>query len=334
METTARMYTRSRSSHLLALVTVLVSLTLPTGGTMLPTASFGFIDILRDKHSMNIGAAPSNKSVFVCNITRFAIQLFQHQTETIRRQFKCFDKDGVRQSLVMTTTGENRFSCKIPDNAYVNATWYVEWIVGDIAASVSPVVYFESTTSSSPTSSSPKPYDTKRYPFFRRKIVTGVDGFTIDEKTGDISVSRAKASLADSVRCRLRVCLWTKNASILRLPNDDPQMKNLSDVLKLLPDYSGPDLSLPDEGSKFDYDAWRQRMRTEMEEPSRRRRQLLLVISVIASLLWLAVGAMLFYYIYGHELLVRLLKRYGKQLVVRGDADGKDQSLTSPLLTK
>ncbi|CAP08050.1 gp48 [Murine cytomegalovirus (strain K181)] len=337
MDTTARGSTRSRPVQLLALVTVLASMTFQMGESLIPIIP-DFSSFMMNPLPMPQIMPPSTnetketKESYVkteepivgCNVSRTEINRLKNQMKKIPNTFKCFKKDGVRTSLDMQTTGEKRFACEIPNNVYVNATWYVHWVVGKIAASVSPIVYFTSTTSSPPT------LDGNMHPFYRRKIVTAANGFKVDEKTGDITVARSNASLADSVRCRLIVCLWTKNDSISDLPDDDPQMKNMSGVIKL-PDYSGPDtlLTVP-----FDYAAWRQRMRTEMEEPSRRRRQLLLVISVIASLLWLAVGAMLFY-TYGREPLARLLKRYGKRLAaVRIPADGKDQSLTSPLLTK
>ncbi|AWV68097.1 m06 protein [Murid betaherpesvirus 1] len=339
METTARGSVRSRLVQLLSLVTVLLSVTFQMGDSLSPalpnfdfmmtSAPMPLVPIIspsnnKTKEEYSIKKeVPTEEPIVGCNVSRAEIERLKNRMKNLPRTFKCFKKDGVRKSLDMQTTGEKRFACEIPENVYVNATWHVHWVVGKIAASVSPIVYFTSTMSSSAT------FDGTMQPFYRRRIVTAADGFKVDEKTGEITVAQSNASLADSVRCRLMVCLWTTNYSSSRLP--DEQMKNLSDVLKL-PNYSGPDTMFPD-GPPFDYAAWRKRLQEEMNAPPYNR-NLMIALYVIMSLLWLSAGALLFY-TYGREPTARVLKRYAKRLVVRIPADGKDTpSVTSPLLTK
>ncbi|AWV68259.1 m05 protein [Murid betaherpesvirus 1] len=124
---------------------------------------------------------------------------------------KCFDtKDATRflKESVNTETGERKFTCMSTISVYANATWSIEWVLGNWTTWLSEISRFMSTEHSPP-----KFVHTVTGIYWSRMMYIGNESknndFRID-KDGGLLVSPGvvRDDLAQGVRCLLRVCLW------------------------------------------------------------------------------------------------------------------------------
>ncbi|UNW45233.1 m05 protein [Murid betaherpesvirus 1] len=149
---------------------------------------------------------------------------------------KCFDtKDATRflKESVNTKTGEKIFTCMPTISVYANATWSIEWVLGDWTTWLSEISRFMSTEHSPP-----KFVHTVPGIYWSRMMYIDSNNtdFKID-KDGALLVSPnvVRDDLAQGVRCLLRVCLWNDQDV-----NFDPvAVTNLS-VVEALDDFIYP----------------------------------------------------------------------------------------------
>ncbi|AWV67927.1 m05 protein [Murid betaherpesvirus 1] len=164
------------------------------------------------------------------NRTRFSSASFakyktlvlgRHEFSIWKYTSKCFNsKDATRflKKSVDPKTGDKTFTCMPAENVYVNASWRIEWVLGNGATWLTPAIRFVSTDHSPPTFNG-----TLSVVYSTRLLYTDEkDGHKLNktglrvDKSGLRISSHVRADLVkdvQDVKCILSVCLWTDKIS-------------------------------------------------------------------------------------------------------------------------
>ncbi|ACE95189.1 m05 [Muromegalovirus G4] len=184
---------------------------------------------------------------------------------------KCFNsKDATRflKKSVNPKTGDKTFTCMPAENVYANASWRIEWILGNGTTWLTPAIRFVSTDRSPPTFNG-----TLSVAYSSRLVYTDENNNTNSNKTG-LRVDKSGLHISSAVRadlvkdvhdvkCILSVCLWTDRISVYNTSDgyiethvevDSTAVANLS-IIATLDDFVYP-LGYPMEYTKKSAYSW------------------------------------------------------------------------------
>ncbi|AWV68096.1 m05 protein [Murid betaherpesvirus 1] len=128
---------------------------------------------------------------------------------------KCFNKKDATRFLKKSAdlkSGKTTFTCMPPKSVYVNASWRIEWVLGNWTTWLSPAALFVSSDRSPPTFNGTLPVvHSTRLRYTDNNDTKTKTGLSIDKSGLHIS-SHVRADVtkdAQDVRCIMSVCLWT-----------------------------------------------------------------------------------------------------------------------------